>query len=172
MQYLNTTIYLDTAFIVDLYRRLNDFGSDFDFVLSHDAQGASLKERFSSALDTQAMYEALGEPLGAVPTMTLDAADLEALPELFWVEGILGTSAAKTVNEEVAYHFMATDEDGIVSLYLASNPLYFATGYDQILAMAPNFTEPFSLRTRMLLKFLANTPYHTLCAPMVIVKRS
>lgn len=172
MSFISDVIYLDAAFAAESYQRTFDADIEFSYAKSSDSpHSASLKEQFHASLSSHAMYEALYPHIDQITTVKLDQVESMAFPELFWVDGVLGTGTSKTHKENVNYYyFTASDDGGIASLFLATNPVYFATGYDQILTMAPLFTEPFTLQARMLLKYLGSTQYHAIAAPMIVIK--
>jgi len=147
---LSNVIYLDNAFIVEAYEKTfakdaptkysktTDVSLGFDFIAK---AGASLKETFEYPINTHAMYRQLHEQLNKIEEIVLSDSNIRELPDLFWMEGLFGVSSASSNKDNITrYIFSAAPINGGKNLLLATNDVYFSSGYDQLLSLAPNFT--------------------------------
>ena len=177
----NEIIYLDNEFIVKKYSEKLGKDAPTRYTKTTDVSigvnmlakaGASLKETYEYPISTLSMYEKLENNLDEIEILDLDKCDIKDLPNLFWIEGLFGIISMKSNQDEIKrYNFSAASEKENKHLFLATNDIYFSSGYDQLLNFAPSFADNFTIKARMLLKFLGNTRNFSIAAPLVVLKK-
>ncbi|MFA6137003.1 MAG: hypothetical protein WC667_02840 [Sulfurimonas sp.] len=175
---LRDEIYLDKAFIVELYEEY--FGKEAPIKYSKTTDvsvginvvakvGASLKETFEYSINTHEMYLKMKNELDKIEEISLKDCDIKNLPNLFWVEGLFGIASSRSTDENNIWKYAFRAEADNKTIFLATNDLYFSSGYDQLL----NFThvvDKYAIKAKMLLKFLGNSQNYSLASPMVVIK--
>lgn len=180
MNLIDEIIYLDNSFIVEMYEKVflkqahtkytktTDVSLGFEFIAK---TGASLKETFEYPLNTRQMYHQVQENLNYIDNIELNDSIINNLPDIFWMEGLFGIVWMSSNNDNAKkYAFSAASENGGKNLILATNDVYFSSGYDQLSNLASSFADSYVIRARMLIKFLGTTHNFSLGSPMVIKK--
>ncbi|MCK9473067.1 hypothetical protein [Sulfurimonas sp.] len=175
---LRDEIYLDKAFIIELYEE--HFGKEAPIKYSKTTDvsvginvvakvGASLKETFEYSVNTHEMYLKLKDKLNTIEEISLKDNDIKDLPDLFWIEGLFGITQSSSTDENNVLKFSFCAEVDKKIIFLATNNVYFSSGYDQLL----NFTHVvhrYGIKAKMLLKFLGNSKNFSLASPMIVIK--
>ncbi len=177
----NEIIYLDNEFIVKKYSEKLGKDAPVRYMKTTDVSiginmlakaGASLKETYEYPISTLNMYKQLENSLDEIDILDLNESDIRNLPNLFWMEGLFGIISMKSNKEEIErYNFCAASEKGKKQLFLATNDIYFSSGYDQLLNFASSFADNFTIKAKILLKFLGNTRNFSIATPLVVLKK-
>jgi len=174
-------IYLDKGFIVEMYEKVYGKDAPSKYMKTTDVSlgisaiakaGASLKETFEYPISSSSMYKKLDSNLSEIQEIDLQESDIRDLPDYFWMEGLFGIISMKSNQESIRrFNFSAAAEKGEKQLFLATNDVYFSSGYDQLLGFAPSFADNYVVKAKMLLKSLGTTRNFSIAAPMVIIKQ-
>lgn len=175
---LRDVIYLDNAFIVEAYEdvfgkevptkysKTTDVSLGFNMIAK---AGASLKETFEYPINTHEMYHKISDELDQIVEISLLSSDIKNLPDLFWVEGLFGIAPSRSTDDGNIWRYSYSAEVDKQKLFLATNDIYFSTGYDQLLSLM-HVVDRYAVRAKMLLKFLGNTPNFSIASPMIVIK--
>lgn len=175
---LNDLIYLDNAFVVESYETLfgkevpTKYSKTTDVSLGINAiakVGASLKETFEYPINTHEMYRQISKNLNEINEISLADCDIKKLPNLFWIEGLFGITSSRSSDDNNIWRYFFCVEDAGKLLFLATNDVYFSSGYDQLLNLM-HVVDRYAIRAKILLKFLGNTPNFSIASPMVVIK--
>lgn len=185
---LPSVIYLDTAFITDLYEAARGIRVPIRVTRksARSAEisgwilkgGASTEEEKEFPVTSRKMYEELDDVLGAFPKANLDTSKDVELPELFWTEGIFcgGRSSLTSGSEQIAstviYRLQTSIGDVKRFMNLVTCDSYFVSGYDQLSKYGYALTVGFGIRAQLLIRLLYLDKHYPVGAPMIIVKTS
>lgn len=175
---LNDVIYLDNAFIVESYENL--FGKEVPTKYSKTTDvslginmiakaGASLKETFEYPINTHEMHRKISKELEKVQEISLKTSNIRDLPDLFWMEGLFGIASSCSTDDGNIRRYSFRAEDNKKILFLATNDIYFSSGYDQLLNLM-HVVDQYAIKAKMLLKFLGNTRNFSIASPMIVIK--
>lgn len=183
MNLIDDIIYLDNAFIVESYQKIYKKDAAVRYTKTTDVSfgmnfvanaGASMKETFEYPITAHSMYQKLSKQLSKIELFELRDDNIKNLPEIFWMEGVFGITRMRKTEEGVkgssTYSFGVTGEDNTQNLFLATNDNYFSTGYDQLLSNAAGFADQFSIKVKVLIKFLGTTNSVSIATPLVMIK--
>ena len=108
----------------------------------------------------------------------IDSTDDGVIPELFWLEGIFGTSSSTMhrgdrVDGPVAFYLFIQGLGGGSKLHVnfIANDAYFCWGFDQLLRYGTSMACQFAIKARLLFSptnFFDR--YYPVCAPLIILK--
>ena len=180
-------IYLDVEFITSFYEeskgitlptrvtKTADFSSGIS-AAGFISLGASTKEQKEYPLDAHAMYDELRASLDVFPHVDLTQVKDSDLPEVFWLDGVFGMaqSSLKRGAQEITsahyYQFVPSIVRNDRFLNLATNDIYFSSGYDQLSKYGPALACDFAIQAKMLVRLLFYDDYYAVAAPVVILK--
>ena len=172
---IHDIVYLDNLFVVKEYERITGTKAPIKYSKTTDVNaginfgaklGASLKESFEYPIDTYEMFMQIEDTLKEINTITLTEDALLELPDFFWMEGLFGVSYIES-KQERQNMFVASQNRNM--FFLATNNVYFSSGYDQILNIS-NAIDRYCIKAKMLLKFLGKTPNFNIASPMIVIK--
>lgn len=184
MNIVSDVVYLDNAFVVEAYQKLHGKDAAVKYTKTTDVSlglnaiakaGASLKESFEYPISTHSMYKKIHDKLNEISTIEVDKNNCRKLPDIFWMDGLFGimqfTSRVGKPNESINYVFGAASKEKSTELLLATNDVYFSSGYDQLIQNADSFADGFTIEAKMLLKFLGTSRNFSMASPMVVIKK-
>lgn len=175
---LRNEIYLDKAFIVEVYEKYFSKEAPIKYTKTTDVStginmiakvGASLKETFEYSINTYEMYLQINKELNKIEKVSLKDCNIKDLPDLFWIEGLFGIISSRSTNDGNVWRYSFCAEADNKILFLATNEVYFSSGYDQLLNFT-HITDRYAIKAKMLLKFLGNSQNFSLASPMLIIK--
>jgi len=184
---LSQLMYLDTAFIVDVYETVTNTQVPVSVSKSVDVSaslsaffvtgGATTTETKEFPISSHRMFDEIRKSLDEYPTIEFNKIEYSQLPEYFWMRGVFGACGSDTmqgghvVHRESYFRLYSDLSEQRKSLILVTNDVYLSTGYDQIQKHLAGSCQGFAISVLGLFKTLAfDIVDAPICAPLVMIK--